>query len=101
MDAINKLESKIDRINDDTTELKVIMARNTNSLEDHMRRTTANEEFIQIVRAEAERNKVEIIQDIEPIKSHVAFMKGAAWSLGIAGSIIFALEKMGILAKLF
>lgn len=85
-----RLEEKLDKIVDDISEIKTTLAINTASLETHIKRTEI-----------AEENISKIQEDIKPIKSHVAFVKGAMWALGVTGGILFALQQMGILSKLF
>ena len=79
---MQKLETKIDKIAEEIVEIKV-------DLREHMERTRQNEEMITILKT-----------DIDPIKKHVAFVKGATWMLGITGTILAALISMGILQKL-
>lgn len=43
----NRQEEKIDKIQSDIVEIKVIMAKNTTSLEEHMRRTNLLENRIE------------------------------------------------------
>lgn len=76
----NKLEEKVDKILEDITvikvelaETKVILDRNTESLQEHMRRTEILE------------TKFE--SDLEPIKKHVAHVEGAG-KLLVLGSVL-------------
>jgi hypothetical protein len=46
-----ELHHKIDKLQEDITEIKVTMARNTESLEHHMRRTDALESIVDILRS--------------------------------------------------
>lgn len=85
-----RLEAKIDKMVEDISEIKITMAQNTASLETHIRRTEIAEEQISTIK-----------DDIKPIKSHVAFVKGAIWSLGIVGAVILGLHELGIIDKLF
>lgn len=79
---MSNLDNKIDKVMEEIVEIKV-------DLREHMSRTLQNEQMISIIK-----------QDIDPIKKHVAFVKGAAWALGIAGTIVLALISTGILKKL-
>lgn len=85
-----RLEEKLDKIVEHISEINTTLAVNTSSLETHIRRTELAESQIQNLQ-----------DDIKPIKSHVAFMKGVAWALGVAGSILIGLNELGILKKLF
>lgn len=82
MRILPKMDSRIDKLVEDVGEIKL-------DLREHMSRTLQNENMIVILKA-----------DIDPIKKHVAFVKGAAWMLGIAGTILLALISTGILKKL-
>lgn len=91
-----KMEDKIDRILEEITEMKITatkqeanLLRNTENLEAHMARTAQNEEMIEAIKA-----------DIEPIKKHVVFVKGAIWMLGFVGAVLAGLYKSGIIHKL-
>lgn len=70
----DKIEDKIDTISGDITEIKVIMARNTASLEEHMRRSLANEEAIDLLK-----------EEFKPVRDHVKTIEGAtAFAMGTA-----------------
>lgn len=97
------MESKIDKILEEITDMKVTLgkqevtlahqdetlAKNTESLAEHMRRTLANEALIETIRT-----------DIEPIKKHVVFIKGVLWAIGFVGGGLYSLYKAGIIHKL-
>lgn len=85
-----RFEEKLDKIVDDISDIKQTMATNTASLETHIRRTDLAEE-----RMDGMDNK------ITPLEKHVAFMKGAAWALGIVGAMLIGLHQFGILQRLF
>ena len=67
------LTNKVDAISEDISEIKVILARNTSSLEEHMRRTAINEEQISMLR-----------EDLKPVEEHVAMVR---WMLKATGVI--------------
>lgn len=70
-------ESKLDKIIEDVTEIKVILARNTTSLEQHMKRTEMLE------------NRV------SPLEEHKAMVLGAGallTALGVIAGIYAALR---------
>lgn len=63
------MDKKLDQIQEDVTEIKVTMARNTASLELHMRRSDLLE------------------QKIEPLEKHVNMVNGALKLLSLLGII--------------
>lgn len=67
-------EKKLDKIQEDVTEIKVILARNTTSLEDHMRRTTNLE------------NRV------EPLVRHVTMVQGVLKLVSILAMLAAIVE---------
>ncbi len=98
---IDKILEKIDKLSDDMSDMKVTMAVNTTTLEAntatlevHVKRTDLAEESI---------NKLsnKLVEELKPVKAHIAFIKGVMWALGITGSILFGLQQMGLLSKLF
>lgn len=103
-----KLELKIDKVIEDISEVKETIVevkenvvKNTADLEHHIARTEANEELIALYRKSQEDHESAVAEELEGLKKHVAFVKGASWALGVVGAIIVALQSMGILTKLF
>lgn len=112
------MEAKINQLIDDVTELKILIAKQeinsdrqneildrlTSSVEHHIERTDKLEELVSLLREEAIKNvasiKSEVHSDLIPIKSHIAFIKGAAYALGVIGAIILGLNQLGILSKI-
>lgn len=82
MDA-NKIYETLEKVQEDVTEIKIIMARNTASLEEHVRRTNLLE------------SKVGHVED------HVVFVqrltKLVPWSLGIVVSLLAILTYLKII----
>lgn len=56
-------DQKIDKILEEITEIKITMAKNTSSLEDHMRRTELNEQRLE----KFEEKLVPVITHVEKI----------------------------------
>lgn len=79
----------INTILNEILEIKETMARNTISLEIHMKRSDSLEKLVALTQ-----------QDMKSIKQHVAFVRGAAWALAAAGAVILGLNSLGILQKL-
>lgn len=85
---------KLDKIVEDVNEIKVILARNTSSLELHIKRTDLAEQNLEQLRQE-------VSDDLKPIKEHINMVKGAMWLLGVLGAALLGLQQLGILNKLF
>lgn len=83
-----KISERVTKIQDDIVDIKITMARNTDALEEHIKRT-----------ALAEQNIDKIMIAIQPIQKHVAFVQGAIWMLGIVGVLLYGLFEMGILNR--
>lgn len=87
----DKFEGKLDKMHDDIVEIKVIMARNTGSLEQHMERTAIAEENITLLRA-----------DVEPIKVHVAKVQGGmAFAMLVAKIVAGIATVVGVLVSVY
>lgn len=95
-----RLESKLDKIVEEIAEIKQTLAVNTKELEIHVEGVILAREQNNILRQEMENRFDSVDSDLKPIKSHVAFVKGAIWSLGIAGAIVLGLNELGIIQKL-
>lgn len=87
---MRELMDKLDKMQEDISDIKTTMAVNTSSLETHIHRTDLAE--IRITEQE---------DRIKPLEKHMSFVKGAIWAIGATGTILFALQQMGILSKLF
>lgn len=87
---LDRIEAKMDKMQDNMGEMKEILARNTSDIEHHIKRTDLAEQNLELLR-----------EDLKPIKNHVSFVKGVMWALGIVGAFVMALHQLGILQKLF
>lgn len=58
---LHRMDAKIDKVAEDMVEIKITLARNTDSLEQHMRRTAALETIVEL-------NK----KAVEPVRADVA-----------------------------
>lgn len=92
--ADQRIEEKLDKVQEDVNEIKVILARNTTSLEEHMKRTAIAEERIELVQ---EQMNVQI----EPIRRHVITVNTAIKLIAGAGAVLLFLNELGLLNKLF
>ena len=93
MADFNRIDEKIDKVQEDVNEIKLILARNTASLEEHMKRTAIAEERIEIVQEQ-------LSTQIEPIKRHVIMVNTGMKVLAALGAILLFLNELGILSKL-
>jgi hypothetical protein len=98
-DRLSRIESQLERLNEDVGEIKIVMTRNTASLEEHMRRSDALETYVQKV--EEHLTEGVIKKDLEPIKKHVNqvtwAIKGIFWFVGIVGSILITLKQLEVI----
>jgi DNA repair ATPase RecN len=89
-----RIEEKLDKVQEDVSEIKVILARNTASLEEHMKRTAIAEERIELVQEQ-------MAVQIEPIRKHVIMVNTAIKLIAGAGAVILFLKELGLFDKLF
>lgn len=61
LQAIDKVDGKLDKLEDDIVEIKVTMARNTVSLEEHMKRTTALEALVEVHKRSGDVVKADVV----------------------------------------
>lgn len=80
----------LSKIQDEITEIKETQIKNTADIAHHIKRSDLAEERMD---KQDER--------IKPLEKMSSFVKGAIWALGIAGGVLFGLQQMGILNKLF
>jgi hypothetical protein len=90
-DRLKRIEDKLERLDENVSDISIIMARNTASLELHMKRSDALEDYVK---------KVEV-EDLTPIKKHVNevtwAIKGIFWATGVIGAILVTLKQLGVL----
>lgn len=72
-----KLRDWLDRVDDRLGRIDLRQAEHHATLQEHMRRSLANEEAVQLLRAE-----------IAPIKTHVAVVAALVKVVGLTGTLI-------------
>lgn len=84
-----KVFDKLDKLDEDLTDLKIIAAKQHASLDEHMRRTLANEEAVSILKEELKP----VIKSVETFKilgKAVLFITGSSTLLGLAKALFFS-----------
>lgn len=87
-DLDEKIESKIDRIENHVGDIKTILAQQHGSLVEHIKRTEIAEQNIALLRS-----------DLKPVETHVAMIKGGVKLIGIicmVGGLVAAFLKLFI-----
>lgn len=74
---LDRLESKIDKIVDDISEIKITLGAQHVTLVEHTRRSTLAEENLGILRTE-----------LKPIQKHVAMVTGALKLIGLVSVVV-------------
>lgn len=106
-----RLSDKLDQIISDINQIKVVQAeqgvlhrKNSDDLERHIKRTDLAEKRIEMLTLKDSELKIEVLKEIEPIKSHInlvnGLVKGFLVLLGVIGSVILGLDQIGLLSKL-
>ncbi len=80
-DNFRKLESKLDKLDDRLDSVDKTLIRQEENLKEHMRRSVAAEESIQILR-----------EELKPVQKHMNHMEGALKLLGGITLILAVLE---------
>lgn len=107
-----RLNDKLDQIIADINEIKVLQAehavlhrKNTDDLERHIKRTDLAEERIEMLTTQGVELKIDLLKEIEPIKTHVhvvnIVVKTIITMSTIIGAIILGLHQLGVFEKLF
>lgn len=73
---LDRIEGKLDQVSDRVGHIDVTLARQATILEEHQRRSLANEESVDLVRRE-----------LDPLKKHVAAWAGAGKVLMVSGAL--------------
>jgi gamma-glutamylcysteine synthetase len=79
--AVDKLHTKVDEVNDKLADINTTLNRNTDSLELHMKRSDTLETMLK-------HQELSFEAQIEPIKKHVNMVKGGIKLLGIALTLL-------------
>jgi hypothetical protein len=89
-ERLKRIEDRLERLDENVSDIAVIMARNTASLELHMKRSDALEEYVKQVEE----------RDLEPIKRHVNqvtwAVKGIFWIIGVAAATAIFIKQLGV-----
>lgn len=89
-DKDGKLEGKIDKIEDKMGAISELLIKNSTVLEEHQRRSLANEEAIGMMRVE-----------LDPIKRHVAMWGGVAKAGAAIGTVVGVIVGIVEIVKAF
>lgn len=81
MSTNNRTDDKLDKIQEDISDIKIIMERNTTSLEYHIKRTNILE------------------GKVAPLEKHADMMNGALKLLGVCAAIAAIIEAMHMVLK--
>ena len=93
----DRLLSKQEQMADDISEIKVILARQEESLRFHIKRTELAEEAIQINRAQLDASLKQLDIDLLPVKKHVDLVNAGfkiVSGLGVLVAIIVGIIKI-------
>jgi hypothetical protein len=73
---LDRIEAKLDQVGDRVSHIDTTLARQATILEEHQRRSLANEATVEMVR-----------QELDPLKRHVAAWAGAGKVLMVSGAL--------------
>ena len=86
MEKLTAIDTKVDRIQEDITEIKVTMAVNTESLKQHMNRTLHNEAMLDTLKKE-----------LTPVHEHVLkvnFLVSVLGAVGITIGVLYSITQI-------
>jgi predicted component of type VI protein secretion system len=101
----------MDNLNETITEIKIILTKHesnqermneilaklTQSVEYHIKRSDNLEELVSRYKADSD---IKLTEQMQTIKTHIDFVKGAAYTVGLVVTAFVMLHQMGILQKL-
>jgi hypothetical protein len=93
----NPIDRKLDKIQEDVLDIKLTLERNTLSLEEHIRRTTAAEKRIEMLTEQDLKLEEEVNKKLAPISDHVKMVNWTFKLLATAGAVLLVLDQLGIL----
>lgn len=79
-DQLDKIEAKVDKIEDSISNIDITLAKQSKDLEHHIFRTDLAEQNLELLRAE-----------MQPIKKHVALMDAGLKIMGVLASVVTVL----------
>lgn len=88
MSDVKTILEKLDDVADDIGEIKLTQAKQAVVLEQHIRRSTSNEEILDIVRKDADSR-------LRILESHKDRVMGAIALVGILCTLILGLHQLG------
>lgn len=89
-DVVNDLKIQVAKQDLNFEHLNDILLRLTESVEIHVRRSDNLEELVSLYKADMSK-------EIDPIKAHISFVKGALWSISGVVGLIVVLSQVGLL----
>lgn len=106
MDKIDKVEHKIDKLQDEMVEIKTILARNTESLIIHEKRTTLAEARLREIELDMQEHKTysntilfQISEKLKPINQHITIVHTlTVYIVPAIAAIITFLYKIGVIS---
>jgi hypothetical protein len=106
MDKLDKVEQKIDKLHEDVVEIKTILARNTESLIIHEKRTTLAEARLREIELDMQDHKTytntvleQISEKLKPISQHVTIIHTlAVYIIPACAAIVAFLVRINVIS---
>lgn len=90
----DRLEAKLDSMDSKLDKVEVVLAQNTQILDEHQRRSIALEQYV-------EKLETHLTSEIAPVKMHVEritwAVKGILWFLSASAAVIITLKKLSLI----
>lgn len=84
---MDKLLAKLEKIDQHLGSIDITLAKQSEQLSEHMRRSLANEEAVQVIKTE--------LKEVQSFSSNLKFLgKFLAWTFGSSGFILFMLHQI-------
>ena len=93
---LNKIEEKIDTLDNKLDQLVIATVQNTRSLEEHMRRTDAVEHRNDLLEQSLELHRQEIAKELAPIKVVIDRLKFSVLFISGTLTLLYYLKHLGI-----
>lgn len=80
-DGLDKIDSKIDKLDERLDNVDVTLGKQSIILEDHTRRSLANEEQVELLKKKLE-------EDVKPLRNHVLMVNTVFKIIGVVASSV-------------
>ena len=98
LNLLEKIYDKLEKLVDEMSEMKVIVAKQEVNLQEHMKRSDLLEEQMKLTQETYNRDKAEIEAELVPVKTHIHTVKSV---FKVGSGIAAIIGVLGIIAQIY